>query len=188
MLIGLTGKKRSGKGEAVKEALTMGFCPMAFSPPVKAMVREFLKQLGYTHAGISQFEANKEDLIPEINQPIRHLWQSLGTDWGRNLIDPNIWIFAADLRMRQWQEAVRPEHFIFEDIRFENEARYIRHQNGLIIHIERIGLESTDQHESENGIMFVDCDERLINDNLDDYLHRFRCLVESRLHTHRAKV
>ncbi|WP_083329919.1 deoxynucleotide monophosphate kinase [Pseudomonas argentinensis] len=53
---------------------------------------------------------------------------------------------------------------IIKDIRFENEAAYIRKINGVIWHIVRKDAEPVNQHSSESGIAVQDMDTVIHND------------------------
>jgi membrane glycosyltransferase len=69
--------------------------------------------------------------------------QTLGTEWGRELIDPDIWVKA--FNFRYWGH-----NCIITDVRFNNEAEYVR-ETGLIVHVKgRGGIPGS--HKSEDGI------------------------------------
>jgi hypothetical protein len=91
---------------------------------------------GFTH-GV------KENMTP------RRLLQLLGTDAGRNIIHPNIWVNAtfADYKHSKW---------LFTDMRFPNELVSIQDRDGLTIRVSRPytnGLQTAlHQHESETAL------------------------------------
>jgi hypothetical protein len=177
LIIGLTGKKGCGKSTAAAEISKqgpgeLGFARASFSEPLKDMVETLLFALGID----DMYTRDKESTIPRIGGSLRHLYQTLGTEWGRNLIHPGLWVTAMDSSIKYHYQG---RNIIIDDVRFENEADYIRRQGGIIVHIERNGLISTDNHPSENGIAFQDGDIKLVNGNLDDFLHQFRCLAEN---------
>lgn len=60
----------------------------------------------------------------------RMLLQLLGTDCGRKLIHPNIWVNALMKR-------VEGQKAIITDSRFENEVRAVQQRGGLVIRIDR---------------------------------------------------
>lgn len=74
-------------------------------------------------------------LIEEILTP-RKLLQVLGTDCGRDLIHPNIWVNAlfADYNKIDGKYP----NWLITDVRFPNEAKSIRDQNGILIRINRL--------------------------------------------------
>ena len=81
----------------------------------------------------------------------REAMQSLGTDWGRQLIDPELWLRAA--RHRAVLALDAGERVAFDDVRFDNEAEMIRRLGGVVIHVERPGMPCiAPAHASEAGI------------------------------------
>lgn len=78
----------------------------------------------------------------------RRLLQLLGTEAGRNIIHPNIWVNAlfADYDL--------DSNWIITDVRFPNEAQVIKDKGGILIRVERPGIESHcgGQHLSETSL------------------------------------
>lgn len=139
MKIGIAAKKESGK-TTIADALEDKFGYFSsFSVPVKSMIDDMLFYLGYSGKEVRYFNRNKDEIIPKVGRSIRYLWQTLGTDWGRNMVNPDLWVNCA------------LTEFNFDDVRFENEAQLIRDNGGVIIHLldDKPG---TDPHESETGI------------------------------------
>lgn len=157
-LVGFTGKARSGKTTSADALVDLGFVRVSFASPVKAMVRQFLMFHGLSENDILWHEHHKDFMIQGLNVSIRELWQSLGTDWGRNLVSQDAWVGAADQVVGRYLADVccesRPAGLVFDDVRFENEAAYIRAQGGTIIHLERDlpVRRASDIHASEAGI------------------------------------
>jgi len=80
----------------------------------------------------------------------RKLLQILGTDVGRNLISPKIWV-------TKWNDQIyekNVDYLIADDIRFKNELARIHELSGLTIKIKgRMGLSPTiPSHKSEKEI------------------------------------
>ena len=72
----------------------------------------------------------------------RLLLQLLGTDCGRDIIHPSIWVNAlfTDYRCPIDERANIPDwesKWIVTDVRFENEAQAIKDRGGIIIRVER---------------------------------------------------
>lgn len=75
----------------------------------------------------------------------RKLMQLIGTEAGREIIHPNIWVnalFSDYVRGNQgYDEAQLPvekyPNWIIPDVRFENEAKAIKDRGGVLIRIER---------------------------------------------------
>jgi hypothetical protein len=91
----------------------------------------------------------------------------LGTEWGRDLIHPDIWVIAARAQIERYGDA----DIVFDDVRFENEASMIRELGGLIIHVDRLGNDDNDRHRSEDGIYDQTADRFIDNDgDLESFL------------------
>jgi hypothetical protein len=178
LIIGLTGKKGCGKSTAAKSITpTQNFDVIvseSFARPLKAMVGSLLYEFEIDTISAS----DKDALLPDIGCNLRHLYQTLGTEWGRTFIDPDLWINSMVVRLRPFYSHTSAL-IVIDDVRFENEADYIRRKGGVIVHIERTGLISNDDHASENGITFQDGDIKLVNSNLDDFTYQFQCLVDN---------
>jgi len=161
MLIGLTGLKRSGKSTAESYLKELGFETYSFSTPVKETL-EFLT--GVPYEALDNQSTKEAPLTSGIFSRLdkvitpRLLLTTLGTEWGRNLIHPNIWVELSKDRIDLTKDTV------ISDVRFQSEVDFIRQNNGVLIHIlkerenafsgtvrlikYRLGL----IHESELGI------------------------------------
>jgi hypothetical protein len=85
----------------------------------------------------------KEVPTPFLNgQTPRHAMQTLGTEWGRKLIHPDIWVDATMRAAEQFDKVVIP------DVRFPNEVAAVTNRGGWVYRITRPGVEQ-DDHESE---------------------------------------
>lgn len=174
MIIGLAGKKQVGKSTAAGCLVEAGFERASFAGPMKEIVEHLLLCVGLSSHDVRYFERNKEEVMPIVGVTMRHLLQSLGTDWGRKLIHPDLWVLAAAQRI----DAMLAEgcSLVFEDVRFDNEAAFIRELGGRILHIERdTGL--TDEHASELGVKFVPGDVLINNCNMPNGLGLYRLTV-----------
>ena len=85
-------------------------------------------------------------------QTYRYLAQTLGTEWGRELIHPDLWIMCLKYRLQKTYSPI-----IIDDVRFENEAKFIR-EHGQLFYIhnnnvpeETIINKDEQQHISEAG-------------------------------------
>lgn len=151
-LIGITGKAGVGKDTAASRLVRQhGYEQYAFASPIKRM----LGVLGFPEHLFTD-HVTKEAIIQDLGCSYRKLAQTLGTEWGRT-IHPEFWLIQAK---RAYGRACREEHaagFVISDVRFENEAEWIRSEGGTVIHI--YGRETTvdgtaAQHVSEGGVMF----------------------------------
>lgn len=108
----------------------------------------------------------KEKEIPRIEHSPRFLAQTLGTDWGRIMVHPDVWVWAAD---RQW---LQHAHLIVPDIRFNNEAQWVEDRGGVLLMVERPEVDPIDlmDHASEGGVDLEYVFETIVNDSTVDDL------------------
>lgn len=158
MLIGIAGPAGSGKDTAARYLVECrGFRKDSFASPLKAGLSAMLS------IDPILFEDNKfkESMIEDLGCTSRHLLQTLGTDWGREIIHKDIWVI---LKKREYQSNHKGL-VVFSDVRFENEAEFIR-SNGFIIHIKGRDTyldEDASKHQSEDGIEIKPNDQILDN-------------------------
>lgn len=181
ILIGLCGKARVGK-DTVADYLVdaLMFQKYSFAGPLKRAVCEMF---GIT-MDMFENEELKEKVIPFWGYSPRQMAQKLGTEGGRDLFDKNIWVRRAHIH---WQsllkssqvitnidESLSPsiQGLVVSDIRFENEAAWIRQEGGTVWHIERDDSISVSSHSSEDGVNPLKGDMRIINNGTIEYLHQ----------------
>ena len=103
----------------------------------------------------------------------RYAMTSIGTEWGRNMINPEIWIIRAKQEIEKAM-ADGCNGIIITDVRFPNEAEAIYSfnspENGIvttIMHISAPGVECQHemyQHESEQVLDFnEELDVKVVN-------------------------
>ena len=59
--------------------------------------------------------------------------QLIGTDTLRNHFNPDIWFLTLENRIRKNPH----QHVVISDVRFQNEVKFIKEQQGILIHITR---------------------------------------------------
>jgi hypothetical protein len=139
-LIAFTGTAQSGKTTCAKYlADKFRYGTLSFAAPLKKML-----------AAITSID-DKEATPPVLcGKTVRHAMQTLGTEWGRNLIGPDVWIRAAEREcQRILSTGVRG--VTIDDARFDNEARLVHELGGLVIELDRPGSARM-AHVSERGI------------------------------------
>ena len=149
ILIGLTGHAGSGKDTVRAFMEQEGFVGLAFADGIRGMLRKLLTSAGIDDACIDE-RTLKEAIIPEVGVSYRHMAQSLGTEWARNL-HPDFWLRIA-ARYLAGQMNAGETHFVISDVRFTNEADWVKRQGGQIWRIHREGLAGVRPHVSESGI------------------------------------
>ncbi len=151
-LIALCGAKGSGK-TLLSEYIVgeMGFQRISFAQPL----RDMLEAIG---VGEHYHTENKTKPVETISgkPTARYMLQTLGTEWGRNTIHPDIWCNIAVDRML---EAVNSGYnVIVDDMRFPNEFEAVKYAGGQTLKICRKTAEGADTHESEVHWKTMDCD------------------------------
>ena len=136
------------------------------------------------HFGFSDVDADqfirfdKEGCIPGIGASARHLMQTLGTEWGRDCVHPDVWVTACKTELARSTAKL----VVFDDVRFENEAALIRELGGFIIHIERGTWSPIDSHSSELGLVDMPEDSMIFNDeSVSEFLEHVDAKVDWRL-------
>lgn len=167
-LIGLTGRKRSGKDTFAARLIERhGYERVSFADPLKAaalaldpLIDGFSTFRVTTADGYGTFdplnrrlsevvaeegwEAAKER--PEVRRTLQRLGVAI-----RDHVDRNAWLNAAADTIAG--------HRIFDgtpvvvtDVRFPNEAEWIRSAGGSLVRIVRPGLDTSDEHVSETAL------------------------------------
>ena len=143
LVIGLAGYARSGK-DTVADLLVKqhGFVKVRFADALK---RGLAEMLGLTPAQLDGDE--KETVVPWLGVTPRHLMQTLGTEWGRNLVHPDVWVLATQ---RHLERLVKNgiKRIVLSDVRFENEAVMTKYL-GALVRIDRPGVGAVNGHVSE---------------------------------------
>lgn len=160
-LIGIAG--RAGSGKNAVAAMIPGAVVVQLADPIYAAVASIL---GVPDVLLRQ-RSFKESPVAGIGKTPRQLLQTLGTEWGRTLVADDVWIRMAERRVDQLVSAGVPVIAV-ADVRFENEAAWIRSRGGEVWHVYRGGV-CQDDHASEQGISIADMDRVLDNSGtLDD--------------------
>ena len=142
-IIALTGPKGIGKTTIAREIESrdwMDRCILSFADPLRRMIAQIIP--------MSLMTDPKEKEVPLDwmgGKSPRQLLQSLGTDWGRDMVSETIWIDA----MRRMISDQSFDVIIIDDCRFENEAQMVRDMGGIVIGLEREGIAYTGEHQSE---------------------------------------
>jgi len=143
ILIGLTGRAQSGK-DSVADYLEVqhGFFRIAFADPIKSALDAALCE--------DMDRDDKEAVIDWIGKSPRELMQTLGTEWGRQMIAEDIWIRCLARAIDGPLDV--DDMIVIPDVRFENEANWIRSKGGKIWLIQRPDAPQARAHPSEDGI------------------------------------
>lgn len=157
-IIGFAGLKRSGKDAAAEVLLRRDFRKLAFAQPLKDMLRSLLETRGATPEHIERMlegDLKEESSVYLMQQTPRYVMQALGTEWGRKLIDDELWIdtWKRAVSIERSRAANRANGIVVTDVRFQNEADMILAVGGKVYRVNRFGNTSLDNHASENGVL-----------------------------------
>lgn len=148
-LIGLTGAAGAGKSTAARALVEIGWQNVKFASPLKDMAAAL-----FSHCGVDRHRAIDGDLkdtpLPELGgKSPRYVMQTIGTQWGRDLIAPDFWVDIARRKIAMLLESGCD--VAVDDVRFENEAAAIRALGGRVVAVVgRGGIGGG--HVSESGV------------------------------------
>lgn len=169
-LIAFTGEKGHGKDTAAHVLIGQGYQPVAFAGALKAMTRAYLEYRGASPEMIERliYGDLKETPSPYFEgKTSREFQQLLGTEFGREMIGPDIWINAFDDHVSQVDRAV------CTDLRFPNENDYLSRTGAIQIRIVRPDKQRNaySAHASEQHIANLHVDFEITNDGTVADLH-----------------
>lgn len=172
MIIGIDGYAGAGKDTVADILTTLGFTKVAFADHLRESVSHatglemnsfldrdikdnlFSKPLVLSQSIIQSFcdYVGHGDKVDEVVAKYegtnlvspRHSLQFLGTEVGRYMLDPLIWIKAYVRRIEGLKHVSTP------DARFSNERECIKHLQGLVFYVEREGVGPSEDHISGN--------------------------------------
>jgi len=156
MIVAFGGRAGSGKSTAAKllqSLLPLKIVILSFATPVKA-IASIIGGSNYT----TKIDKNsKPPTLADTDLTWRRLLQIVGTDFGRDMLHPEIWIRLAERAMDR--ELANGKIVVFDDLRFENELRFIKQRGGHTVFVDR-NLPAMD-HPSER-LDFVELFDRTI--------------------------
>jgi hypothetical protein len=173
-LIGITGLAGSGKDTLADGIAAIDvYVKYSLADPIKAAINTMFG-FGPVHWTDREW---KEKPIPWLGETAqrspRFLAQTLGTEWGRQIIHPEIWLRIADQKFQRISQTgtmqggrIMGMGMIVPDIRFDNEAKWIKDNGGLLLKVERPDLEeiSENSHATEAGVSPALIDAVITND------------------------
>lgn len=159
-LIGIHGLARSGKDTVANFLVDSHFYQRyAFADPLRRFVADIT---GIPFSSLIDGPAKEETYEP-LGQSPRYMMQTLGTEWGRQMIHPLIWIRAAQVQWESCKQFLQ-KSMVIPDVRFENEADFIRENGGQMWFIKRDGALAVNEHVSEAGVQVKPGDAVINND------------------------
>ena len=174
MILGLIGKKRSGKDTFASTLVAeKDFTRFAFADPLKNAALHLNPLIGLVPM--------PGRLYPWEPVRLRDYVESVGWESAKECFEVRRTLQELGLAMRQieedfWLDATMDRVFSHEgdavitDVRFPNEADAIRHSGGTILRIVRPGQVHNDSHPSENALNDYVADVTIRNDSSLDAL------------------
>ena len=157
-IIGLTGRAGAGKDTAAG----------IFSKHHKHVIVAFADPLYYGLSVMLNIPLDrlkdrdgKETPITGLGISPRQLLQTLGTEWGRELVHPDIWTLILVNKIKTLTD--NGLSVVVTDIRFANEADTLREMGGEILHVQRDDVTPVREHLSENREVWQVADMTLDN-------------------------
>lgn len=153
-VIGLSGLAGSGKSTAAMMLADAGYTLVKFAGPLKDMMRA----IGLSEEHIEGSLKEKPCVLLQGQTP-RYAMQTIGTQWGRDIIGPHFWIGLWEARVLEVLDS--GGRVVTDDCRFENEADAVRKFGGRVLRLVGRGGIGSD-HASEK--MEFEPDAVLLND------------------------
>jgi len=133
-LVGIVGKKRSGKDTFASVLIADGWKRAAFADPLKVEAADWL--------GISLVD------MEERKDAFRAALQERGAKMRRG--DPGYWIKRLVVSIAAAYN--HGERIVVTDVRYQNEASWICANGGVLVRLVRAGAPDDDDHASEREL------------------------------------
>lgn len=164
MIIGLSGYAHSGKDTAAKYLIdTFKFKRLSFADPIKDFLQSVNPILEDGHRVNELIHMYGWD-IAKSRDEVRRLLQETGMT-ARKMFGKDFWIEYA------LSNTDPLENYVVSDVRFVNEAEYIRDLGGTIWRINRVNNHPINSHISEVALDDYSFDFVLQNDGSIEDLH-----------------
>jgi hypothetical protein len=148
ILIGFTGRIGAGKSTAARALYNRGFTRVRFAGPLKAM----MACLGLSEEEVDgSLKEEPRDLL--CGKTPRYAMQTIGTEWGRQMIGDDIWIRAFKRTVESYGLHIP---LVCDDVRFQNEANAIRELGGVVVRVTRGDRVADGIHASERQDFVAD--------------------------------
>lgn len=164
-IIALCGEKGHGKNAAADVLLDRGWVEVKFAGCLKAMLNTMFGYTGFSDEDCQRLIEGDMKVTPitVMNDATpRKLMQTLGTEWGRDLISHSLWV---DLTLMHIQNHHPNDNIIITDCRFPNEVVAAKSWGARVVRIERpMGGITRDLHPSEAQVRSLDVHSVIKND------------------------
>lgn len=157
-LVALSGAAGSGKTTAADYLIEhYGYHRFKFAGPLKDM----LYAVGMTHGEVEGMSKQQPSEMLCGRTP-RYVMQTLGTEWGRDLIGANLWVNLWQRRVTAFAAENPGAKFVVDDMRFANELEAVQQLGGSRITVHRPTVAGVaGDHVSESSLP-SDANARLV--------------------------
>lgn len=162
-VIGFTGHAQHGKNTAAEYLATL--LPDAKCYALADALREFVAKqnpyVAFRGGAMRRYNDLVEELgyeeakaLPECD--VRRLLQATGTEAGRDIFGPDVWVSALDYRIGQDD----PAYALVTDVRFLNEYEWAE-ESGFVVGVTRQNLDGTAYRAA--GVDYEHASERSVD-------------------------
>lgn len=149
-IIGFSGPKYSGKSEAANIARECFSQPATYNLP-DPIYAACMDIFGWTYEECTDPNL-REQVDPRYGVSPRYAQVTLGTDWGRKMINEHLWTIRLEETIRDLRGHSNTDCLVVPNIRFDNEAEVIKSYAGCVFQLNRPGYDHDPQEPSEAGI------------------------------------
>lgn len=142
VVVAFIGPAGCGKSTAAARLVERGYSLLKFAHPIKMMLRAI---------GLEEehLEGDRKEVPCDLlgGASPRRAMQTLGTEWGRTIIHPDIWVNAW-LRVAVWR-LQNGQRLVIDDLRYPNELDAVLRLGGVTLRIVRKDAFQCEAHDSE---------------------------------------
>jgi hypothetical protein len=181
MIIGISGKLGSGKSFIAKQIISRlseyNFKEKSFADNLKKIVSILT---GIDIKKITTREI-KQKYLHEWDMTVGEMFQKLGTDCIRNHLNNNAWIIST------FSKYTEEQNWIISDVRFINEADYVKKLGGILIRLEGDPLNirqydpRNSNHSSENELDNYDNFDMILENSIEVNIDNLLFFIEKKL-------
>ncbi len=173
IVVGIAGPAGSGKSTMGRGLwLSEKFQILSFAHPLKAAL---IKMTGLDRKWFYDIDYKEREIPGLAGITPRIMMQKFGTEYARDMIAPDFWLWRMDQSFSKYSH----KNIVVDDIRFENEAQFIRERGGVIVHLNREFDSPTEhnEHTSEQKLIPGDGDFIVEGDSEEETLVAVRLSV-----------
>lgn len=176
MIVGITGRARSGKdtaGDYIQSRY--GIPKMSLAGPLKKAVTHMF---GITQEMAEGSNYDRQQIVEPWGISVREMLQKLGTEGARRVFGDDFWTMRADIELSQ-KPGYYSKGFVMTDIRSDNEAQWVATKGGVVIKVERDLEGICNRHSSEKGVSPALVDHHIINNGtIPDFKSELRSILD----------